>query len=585
MALRDTDQRGGAPHYKGCRMTMQARYSGAARWRRYVLAVAAAVGCCLTFLLTISPAQAQEITPDSPGVRTRVDRAIAYLESSNDGRLGAKALVGLTLIKYGKPKDHAKIKDAVATIQAGVKVGPKAFAEDIYSTGIAILFLVAVDPSKYRPEIDILVQSLHYRQKPAGAWGYPLEHETNGQSCDTSMTQYAVLGMWEAEDQAGVETPPIVWDRAARWFLLTQAPNGGFGYQGKPSSDYDELVAQASVKHSMSAAAMGSLFIVKDRLGVYDLKKRQGDDTPAALAPFETPEERRARLKTRIPLKYFSRATGSGNRWMEANYSINKLAETDWMYYSLYALERYETLKAASEAGKTELDESPEWYQQGARVLFRNQKTDGSWESNAGAVPDTCFATLFLLRSMRKSLEKSSARRHEAGIMVAGRGFPEHTDVRLRDGRLVSQPLTGDGSVHQALEVLEVRDDENYDAARETLADLARNGPRDALAEHSTELARLATSGGSEVRVLAIEAIQRSRNLDHVPLLIYLLNDPNSQVVNAASVALGSISRKFTTFGLGADPTPDQRQRAIDEWKAWYGEIRPDVDVDAFDPS
>ncbi len=561
-------------------MTMQERYGGVARWLWRMLALVAAVGCCLTSL----PARSQEITPESPGVRTRVDRAVAYLESSNDGRLGAKALVGLTLVKYGKPKDHAKVKDAITTIQGAVKAGPKGFAEDIYSTGIAILFLVAVDPSKYRPEIDILVQSLHYRQKPAGAWGYPLEHETNGQSCDTSMTQYAVLGMWEAEDQAGVETPPIVWDRAARWFLLTQAPNGGFGYQGKPSSDYDDLVAQATVKHSMSAAAMGSLFIVKDRLGVYDLKKRQGDDTPAALAPFETPEERRARLKTRIPLKYFSRATAAGNRWMEANYSINKLTKEDWMYYSLYALERYESLKAASEGGQAKPDESPEWYQQGARALFRDQKADGSWEGSGGVVPDTCFATLFLLRSMRKSLEKSSARRHEASLMVAGRGFPEHSDVRLRDGRLVSQPLTGDGSVGQALEVLEVRDDESYDAARETLADLARNGPRESLAEHAAELAHLATSGGREVRVLAVEAIQRSRNLDHVPLLIYLLNDPDRQVVHAASVALGSISRKFTTFGLGADPTPDQRQRAIDQWKAWYREIRPDVDVDAFDP-
>ena len=138
----------------------------------------------------------------------------------------------------GSPRSHPKIADAVRTIQAALANGPERFSPGVYDTGIAIMCLVAVDPSKYRFEIESLVQSLHLRQKSHGAWGYPPENPDNGKTCDTSMTQYAVLGLWEAEDQAGVETPRVVWDRVARWLLLTQDPSGGYGYQGLPADDW-----------------------------------------------------------------------------------------------------------------------------------------------------------------------------------------------------------------------------------------------------------------------------------------------------------------------------------------------------------
>ncbi len=62
------------------------------------------------------------------------------------------------------------------------------------------------------------------RQNPNGSWDY--QGRTHG---DTSISQYAVLGMWEAEN-AGVEIPPSVWDRAAGWFLSVQDSAGGWNY-------------------------------------------------------------------------------------------------------------------------------------------------------------------------------------------------------------------------------------------------------------------------------------------------------------------------------------------------------------------
>ena len=58
----------------------------------------------------------------------------------------------------------------------------------IYDVGLSIIFLVRLDPEKYKPEIECLLKFLHARQKKHGGWGY-YEKETG----DTSMTQYGVL--------------------------------------------------------------------------------------------------------------------------------------------------------------------------------------------------------------------------------------------------------------------------------------------------------------------------------------------------------------------------------------------------------
>ncbi len=56
----------------------------------------------------------------------------------------------------------------------------------------------------------------------------------------------------------------------------------------------------------MTIAALGSLHIVKDRVGITQLKKNSSDDTPDALVPYELPEERADRIKTQIDLRHFA---------------------------------------------------------------------------------------------------------------------------------------------------------------------------------------------------------------------------------------------------------------------------------------
>jgi len=520
-------------------------------------------------------APARALDPDSPEVKQAIDAGIAYLELAEDNRLGARALVGLTMCKTGRDHEHPKVKDTVAALVSYCKKGPENLTLDVYSTGVCLMFLVAVDPSRYREEIDVLAKYLHRKQKPPGAWGYPPEHQ-HGSTCDTSMTQYAVLGLWEAEEQAGVITPPQVWEKVATWLIQTQAPDGGHPYQGEPSRRTDERVKQSGVKDSMTVAGVGSLYIIKDRLGLGHLKRRANDESPEALQPFETQEERAARVKTKLDPKFFVKSLALGNGWIARNYTVD--SPKGWLHYYMYALERYESLKEADNPAAGTPAKAPTWYQQGAKFLIKTQNADGSWLSQSQAVPDTCFAILFLARSTKKGLERTGISKYRGGVMAGGRGLPQVGDVRVRGGEVVVQPLNA--PLDQVLTIVKDPRHPQYVAAREALADLAEEGTRDTILKQAANLNRLARAAPQEIRVLAVRTLQRSRDLDQVPLLIELLNDPDVPVALAAQEALRTISRRFSGTGLGTRPTPAERTVIVREWTDWYATIRPEVSLE-----
>lgn len=532
---------------------------------------AAWTGACLvlaSLLCAASPAHA--LSPDSPEVRATIDKGIKFLEGQPGGGMGLKALVGLTLAKNGASPDHPQIKDAVALIQASVKGGAENVRDDIYSTGVAIMFLVAVNPKQHRYDIETLVKSLHLRQKnevDQGAWGYPLD-TPNGKTCDTSMTQFAVLSLWEANDQAEVATPVDVWEKVAKWLLRTQDPNGGFGYQGKDSGEVGDRIKQADTLHSMTVAGLCSVYICRDRLGLSPLRLRTDDDTPSALKPIED-EDPAARVKTKIDAKWFNKSRGDGNHWMSDNFTIEK--PKGWLYYYLYALERYETFRQMEAGGAT----NNAWYDRGARFLIDSQTKDGSWEGPAPKPADTCFALLFLLRSTKKTLERSAARYRE-GILVGGRGVPGAANVRLRDGRVVVKPAAV--PVEEALPSPDGPALALDAQALETVEDLAAGADRETLIKHSETLRALAASPRAEVRRAAVRALSRARNLDDVPLLIARLEDDDVEVMLAARDGLKSISRRLDAFNFDVRGSAAARKEAIGKWKQWYRSIRPDAE-------
>jgi hypothetical protein len=245
---------------------------------------------------------------------------------------------------------------------------------------------------------------------------------------------------------------------------------------------------------------------------------------------------------------------------MDKNYEIDIGGKT---YYYLYALERYKSFQEAFERAP---EEEPKWYNDGYRFLVASQKVDGSWYGYCGSPCDTAFATLFLLRSMQRSITIDLGE----GTLLSGRGLPSNLSrAKLRNGELIVEEVRT--KVDELLSMVD--DDEGM------LDELARD-PSQLVVENVDEqsarrLQQLVRGGEPEVRLLAVRALARTGNLDYAPALLYALTDPDRRVVLEARDGLKFISRNFQGFGPPDDYTEQQQFRAVDAWKNWYKSLRP----------
>lgn len=523
---------------------------------------AAAIALWLLSMAAI--AGAAPLTPESPEVREAVARGLEFLSKSTEGRLGGRALIGLAYLKAGQPDDHPKVQEAAEAIRAEVaKEG--GFRSDIYSTGLSIIFLCNLDPAKYRKEIEAILDYLASQQKSHGGWGYP--HQGTG---DTSMTQYGVLALWEA-DRAGLDTPIDVWVGVCNWLLRTQDPGGAFGYQGNDPGKF-ERVRQANIRASMVVAGLGSLYVCQNYLRIESDPGAVDPNLPRALRQVVDDNNRSStRPRTaKVDPKHVVRAQRDGDQWMQDNYRVNPGL---YVHYYLYGLERYQTFREAAGHGPGAV---PTWYDDGARLLLETQGQQGEWtsESATGRWCDTAFSILFLVRSTRQSLDYIE--RYGAGTLVGGRGLPgDAAQVEVRQGRVVARPLSGPAD--ELLAMIENADDPNFLSAVEGFRQLTLSADEATLGEQRIRLKRLLGGKRPEARAAALAALARQRNLDDVPLLIGALDDPAPAVVLAARDALRYVSRKPQGMGLADHFTEADRRAAGDKWKAWYLSIRPDA--------
>lgn len=531
------------------------------------------VFCAVLFLLGAgAPVAVEGHTPESPEVRAMVGRGIKFLESkeANDSRLGAKALLGMALIKHGAKRNHPRVQAAIEAIQEAVTKAsePDKLGEDIdiYSTGLSVIFLVTADPQKYGKEIVFLLDSLRARQKDHGGWGY--ERKSAG---DTSMTQYGVLSHWEAA-QAGINVSTESIEKVAIWLFKTQDPKGGFGYQGKVSESYDP-VNQSAISLSMTAAGLGSTYICADILGLIQRRERRDSGVPAVLKRVEkdAPKASPTQRKTSLDPQLFNTVQARGVGWMQKNYQIKT---GQWAYYCLYALERYMSFRELAE-GIGDAADGPKWYNDGVAFLKAEQKEDGSWTSSSRSTPATSFAILFLMRSTKKSIEK--AKNLGGGMLVGARGLPKDTDqVELLGGKVVAKSKMG--PAERLLKLINATDDIDYSQAADLLAELPPNEAEAATKKHTEAFRRLVADKSPEARIAAIRALATHRNLENVPTLVYALTDPDMVVLREARDALRRISRKPKGFGLSGEPSEAERLLAIGKWKAWYLAVRPDAE-------
>ncbi|MEX2173948.1 MAG: hypothetical protein WD872_06265 [Pirellulaceae bacterium] len=526
------------------------------------------LGCFVVLAAAMCPPAASAIAPDSPEVRKILDKAFEYLATANDGRLGGKCLIGLAFLKDGKPEDHPKVDAAIKACQAAAKPAAAEIKTDIYSTGIAIIFLCSVNSSKYSAEIIKFRDSLEARQKSHGGWGYP-EKETG----DTSMTQYGVLAYWEMS-KVGFPTSLESTERVANWLLRTQAPEGNWGYQGKEAEGRArlELVKQDSARLGMSAAGLGATYMVADLLGFGDAVAVHDASLPLALKPIRKGQPKTARTK-KVELRHVRNAQDQGREWMTENFAIET---PSWNYYYLYALERYQSFLEAAE-GRSVKD--PRWYNEGYAFLKRNQDPTGSWKAETAGMEavDTAFACLFLLRSTKKAIDKSKS--YGEGALLAGRGLPDDTQlVRIRGGQIVSRKA--DLTAKQLLDVLSAPDHILFTAVAidvEFIRDQVAAAPEAERAQYVTRLRKLVAGGVADARLAAVESLGMLRDVRSGEALIAALDDPDWRVVVAADTALQTIGRSLSPSGLTDEPDDKARTAAKQRWKQWYVAIRPDA--------
>lgn len=538
-----------------------------------------ALGFFLLFLfLWGAPRPAAAVTPESPEVKAVIEKALKFLETADDARLGGKCLVGLAFLKNGADEKHPKVDAALQACLQAAGREPAAINNDLYSTGIAIIFLCTLNPSKYAPEIIKLRDSLVLRQKAEGGWGYAAgPHVATG---DTSMTQYAVLAYWEISKVGlGLDIPTT--EKVANWLIRTQDPGGNWGYQGREATITEEdgkrpkmeLVKQDSSRASMTAAGMGCLYMVADLLKLAELQNERDAKLPPAVRLLKKGGAQAA-LSENVDIRLLKAAQERGRGWMGKNY---KIEQKSFQMYFLYSYERYQSFLEAADG---RFIKEPRWYNEGFALLKREQQEDGSWKSDHPGldVPDTAFATLFLLRSTKKAIERSKA--YAEAALVAGRGLPANNqEVAIRSGRIVQTKVNVTAA--QLVEILHLPEHRAFATVTGDLELLRERLVALPAAEQAPLLARLRTlavNGSADARLSAVKILGQVRDLTAAEVLIAAVDDADWRVVLAADDSLRSLGRIVSPSPLNDKPNQVVRAETVQAWKRWLLTIRPDAE-------
>jgi len=508
---------------------------------------------------SVQPVSTHAVTPESPEVRKLIEQGLASLEGHAEERLGGLCLIALAFIKNGASPDNPHV---VAAVEACKNPGSLV---DVYSNGLAIIFLAEHDPQAHRDLIARYAGMMANRQKPHGGWGYDAR-----QSGDTSQTQYAALSAWELL-QVGQAPAVAKVDACANWLLRTQDPTGVWGYQGDdPGPGETELIDQKKTSLSMLAAGLGSTMIFGNILGLTQPgggtePEAEIDKTPSALKRADKGEKKVRTLSgSAVKKERMLSAIARGQGWFDKHFSAELVKEAEYPSYMLYSIERY---KSFEELLSGNAPEEPEWYQEGYKFLKEHQLPEGGWNSPSRKPCATAFAVLFLLRSTQKSIKANLGQ----GTLIGGRGLSgDLSRMKIRRGQLVTEEKPTE--VDQFLNMLDGDGSADLEALVNDPTALQVNdvGP-----DEARRLQQLVKSGEPAGRILAVRALSKMRDLDYAPTLLYALTDPDRRVVREARDGLRYVSRRFNGYGLPDNFTDSERYNALDKWKTWYRRVRP----------
>ncbi len=496
-----------------------------------------------------------------------VHRGVDFLKTQipkmNSGEAGISALA---MIKSHVPLNDPGLVACIARFGQnfnGTTYTPETKGgSEIYECSVAIMAMVNIDPVGYKPYIDAACQYLLSKQMPNGAWDY--SDRTAG---DVSISQYALLGLWEGEN-VGITVPAKVWDMAAKWYISTQNSTGSWIYH-PDDTRWPPTVA-------MTGAGVGSLMLCQHQL----VRHRKGQEQ---LNPLMTPlvidgMAAELRYKVETSTDSVNKAMKAGIRWMGENFQTsNAEIVGQSIFYCLYGMERVIAL-----AKDLKLQVPSDWYKRGIQYVLGSQKASGAWDGvQHKEVPNTCWAILFSTKATEISVNRITIRRLGSARLKGGRNLPTNLDdVEVVQGELVVKPMGG--AVEGMLAALEDPKGESAMSALEGLKmKYQTEGPK-ALRPHKERFRKLVNDRDEGLRKVAIWALGRTGDLDAAPILIKALLDPDEDVMNEARVSLQVLSRKLEGFGPEPKSSPEERQAAALKWQEWFESVKP-PDLDSPD--
>ena len=306
---------------------------------------------------------------------------LAYLRqqipNGAGGRPGAKALLGLTLLESGAPPkdpDVQKVADMLRkdapTMNNPYDIAPTIFFLDrlhkiptvgdkkiIHTLGLRLVAGQRQPKDLWRYQVPILTTAEEEQLKTAvktKTHQGPIRDDQ-----DMSCSQFAALGLWVA-GRHGVPGVEEALKKAGATARKIQEKNGTwhYGATGHGGQFEDTSTCCGVILLSLGHGAHYSRApILKDKAVISGLKHLEGV--------------------------------------IKMNQDPKKLKiSAHGVIYFLWALERTALILDLQTIGQSRQD----WYDWGTRIILDRQHPAGNWSAGNGAVPDTCFALLFILQ-------------------------------------------------------------------------------------------------------------------------------------------------------------------------------------------
>jgi len=202
-----------------------------------------------------------QAAPTQEQIDAAVSRGVEFLKKNAAGGLnGTPGLCAYAMVKAGVPHDDPVVVSILDTLVEKVSTGEYVpTVHHIYEASVDLMALEAADPQRYLKEIEAIARYILKQQSAAGYWNYPHLRDDGG---DTSITQYAILGLWAAS-RAGVKIPPGVWERSAAWHMRTQLARGEFTYH--PAGDNPTTSYHAMTVNGVASLCVARLLLYPNR--------------------------------------------------------------------------------------------------------------------------------------------------------------------------------------------------------------------------------------------------------------------------------------------------------------------------------